>query len=131
MSSMTTPAVAVQEAFGGVDTHKATHHGAVIDQGGQVVAEQEFATTSAGCHALVAWLGQWPVTRVGVEQTGTYGAALARELTEAGCIVIDVNRPEVWVRAAHGKSDPIDAVMAADAVRTGRAAVIALSLIHI
>lgn len=125
MSSMTTPAVTAQQAFAGVDTHKATHHGAVIDQGGQVLAEQEFTTTSAGCRALAAWLGQWPVTRVGVEQTGTYGAALARELTNAGCTVIDVNRPEAWVRASSGKSDPIDAVMAADAVRTGRAAVIA------
>lgn len=125
MSTMTSRARALQEVFAGVDTHKATHHAAVLDAAGHLVQEQEFTTSSAGCTALTAWLGQWPVTRVGVEQSGTYGASLARELAGAGHQVLDVNRPEVWVRAAQGKSDPIDAVMAAEGVRTGRANVVA------
>lgn len=125
MSSMTSPTGPRQEVFAGVDTHKATHHAAVLNVEGHLLQEHEFTTGSAGCTALAAWLGQWTVARVGVEQSGTYGASLARELTSAGHQVIDVNRPEAWVRAGQGKSDPIDAVMAAEAVRTGRARVIA------
>ena len=121
MSSMTIKTPVGQVVFAGVDTHKATHHVAVLDGDGRALADRQFATTQAGYQALISWLGQWVVTRVGVEQTGTYGAALSTALLGAGFEVIDVNRPDVTVRASCGKSDPIDAVMAAEAVRTGRA----------
>lgn len=131
MSSMTMPAPveqaekAEEEVFAGVDTHKATHHVAVVDLDGRVVADREFTTTAAGDRDLAGWLSQWRVCRVGVEQTGTFGAGLARLLLARGHQVIEVNRPDVVVRSSQGKSDPIDAVMAAQAVRTGRANVIA------
>ncbi|MDN5746785.1 MAG: IS110 family transposase [Nocardioidaceae bacterium] len=124
MSSMTIPTGIKQEVFAGVDTHKATHHAAVIDVDGRLVQQRQFAATGSGCHALVHWLGQWQVQRVGVEQTGTYGAGLTRELVRVGHQVREVNQPDTWVRAMAGKSDPIDAVMAAEAARSGRAAVI-------
>lgn len=124
MSSMTTIPPG-RQAFAGIDTHKRTHHSAVIDSDGHVIADREFAATPAGGRALLGWLTQWPVATVGVEQTGTYGADLTRRLTGAGLMVIEVNRPDPVVRAGQGKSDPIDAVMAAEAVRTGRAGVVA------
>lgn len=121
MSSMTMIAPVTQAVFAGVDTHKSTHHAAVIDADGTILGDREFATDDAGIRELERWLSQWPVERVGVEQTGTYGAQLARELTSSGRVVIEVNQPDRTVRAMGGKSDPIDAVMAANAVRSGRA----------
>jgi len=121
MSSMTITVPVRQAVFAGVDTHKATHHVAVVDEAGSVLADRQFTATSAGYDAVASWLGQWQVARVGIEQTGTYGAGLARRLGAAGHEVIDVNAPDLVVRASQGKSDPIDAVMAAQAVRTARA----------
>lgn len=121
MTSMTTPVDIRQAVHGGIDTHKATHHAAVIDTDGRLVQQRQFATTTAGCRALIRWLDQWQVHRVGVEQTGTYGAGVTRELTDAGHQVVEVNQPDLRVRAMAGKSDPIDALMAAEAARTGRA----------
>jgi transposase len=125
MTSMTTKMPMRQVAFAGVDTHKATHHAAVIDVNGNVLADRQFRTTDAGSQGMIDWLSQWAVQRIGVEQTGTYGAGLSIALFDAGYEVIDVNQPDVTVRASRGKSDPIDAVMAAEAVRTGRAATVA------
>ncbi|MCW2943798.1 MAG: family transposase [Actinoallomurus sp.] len=58
---------------------------------------------------------------VGVEGTGSYGAALARHLRGQDVAVIEVNRPDRRQRRAKGKSDPLDAYAAADAVLSGRA----------
>lgn len=125
MSSMTAAAAVRQPVFAGIDTHKATHHVAVVDADGTVLDDREFPATAAGDRAVTGWLGRWEITRIGVEQSGTYGAGLSRALRTAGHAVIDVNLPDLTVRARAGKSDPIDAVMAADAVRTGRARAIA------
>jgi transposase len=56
---------------------------------------------------------------VGVEGTGSYGAALARHLTGKGVKVIEVDRPDRRQRRAKGESDPLDAYAAADAVLSG------------
>jgi hypothetical protein len=61
------------------------------------------------------------VHAVGVEGTGSYGAALARHLRRQGVKVIEVNRPDRRQRRTKGKSDPLDAYAAADAVLSGRA----------
>lgn len=114
-----------QPVYAGIDTHKATHHVALVDEQGHALADREFTTTRAGERAITAWLGPWRPVGVGVEQTGTYGAGITRALTRAGQTVVEVNAPDPQVRAAVGKSDPIDAVMAANAVRTGRATVAA------
>jgi transposase len=125
MSSMTVSGAVKQPVFVGVDTHKATHHVAVIDGIGTIVDDGQFPATAAGSRAVAGWLSQWEIVRVGVEQSGTYGAGLTRALTAAGHQVVDVNMPDLSVRARAGKSDPIDAVMAAEAVRTGRAETVA------
>lgn len=108
--------------YGGVDTHKDTHHAAVIDRAGIGLADAEFATGALGDQQMIAWFGQWPhTTRIAVEQTGTYGAGLTRSLTAAGYHVRELNAPDKTVRAKKGKDDTIDAYMAAEAARTGRA----------
>ena len=107
--------VETRKVVGGVDTHKATHHGAVLDAGtGQLIAEQEFPADAAGYEAMLTWMArQGQVIRIGVEGTGSYGAGLARHLAAHRVETIEVVRPNRQQRRLRGKSDPLDAVNAA------------------
>ena len=119
MTSMTRTTVGVT---GGVDTHGHSHHAAVIDHVGRQLGDREFPASPVGYRALVEWLqGHGVVDRVGVEGTGTYGAALTRHLREAGMRIVEVDRPDRRARRAHGKSDPLDAYSAARAALSGAA----------
>lgn len=106
----------------GVDTHKDTHHAAIIDHLGRKVADREFPATAAGYRALLAWLtGTGIVARVGIEGTGSYGSALTTVLLTAGIEVVDVDRTDRRSRRFHGKSDPLDAYSAARIAAAGLA----------
>nr|WP_267626367.1 IS110 family transposase [Gordonia sputi] len=111
----------MQTMFAGVDTHKDTHHAAVIDARGHHIADREFQTGQTGDDQMCTWLAQWAIEQIAVEQTGTYGAGLTRSLHADGYRIKELNHPDLTVRAGHGKSDPVDAYMAAEAARTGRA----------
>lgn len=123
MTSMTeTPPDVSLTIHAGVDTHKHTHHAAIIDHLGRRITDREFPTTDAGHHQLLTWLaGVGVVASVGVEGTGSYGAGLTHVLRDAGLTVVEVDRPDRRTRRRHGKSDPIDAYAAATAALTGRA----------
>lgn len=104
----------------GVDTHKDVHVAVAIDQLGVKLEEIHLPTTAAGYAKLHAWasaLGS--VEAFAVEGTGSYGAALTRFLTSLGHRVVEVNRPDRATRHRLGKSDPIDAEMAARSVLAG------------
>jgi transposase len=117
------PTSSTVQAFGGVDTHGRTHHGAVIDQAGRLLDDREFTADAAGFRAFRTWIESFgSVVTVGVEGTGTYGAGLARYLTAAGIRVLEVDRPDRKSRRFKGKSDPLDAISAARAVLAGTAA---------
>ena len=108
--------------YAGVDTHADTHHVAVIGAHGRELGDVQVPATAAGYRQALAFLARWPdVVEVGVECTGSYGAALTRELRAAGHRVVEVNRPNRFDRRAHGKTDTFDAYSAAEAVMTGRA----------
>ncbi len=69
---------------GGVDTHSATHHAAIVDEQGRLLGDAEFPATPNGYAKLLSWmqaLGR--LDRVGVEGTGAYGAGLAVTCTSA------------------------------------------------
>lgn len=101
----------------GVDTHADTHHVAVIDEVGRRVTDRQFPATAAGYQQIVEFLNaQGGVAAVGVEGTGSYGAELARCLTRAGLRVIEVVCSNRAARRLRGKSDPLDAYAAAQAV---------------
>src|SRR5881396_1817892 len=101
---------------GGVDTHKGTHHAAVVLMNGRRLADAEFPATVAGYAALSEWMRSFGrLHAVGVEGTACYGAALARHLAGEQVKVVEVNRPDRRQRRAKGKSDPLDAYAAADA----------------
>jgi transposase len=61
------------------------------------------------------------VCLVSIEQTGSYGAGLARRLAVAGIRVVEVDRADQQDRRRQGKSDPLNAVSAARAALSGRA----------
>jgi len=108
----TTPGVT-----GGVDTHGQTHHAAVLDHLGRQLGDREFPTTPSGYRSLLSWVASHgQLERVGIEGTGTYGAALTRRLRAAGVQVVEVDRPDRKARRVQGKSDPLDAYSAARSV---------------
>jgi len=109
----------------GVDTHAETHHAAVIDLHGRHLADHGFPTTIAGYQQLLDWAtGLGCIDTVGVELTGSYGAALTRHLTAAGVTVREVNTTDKATRARRGKDDRIDAYAAAEKVLAGMATAI-------
>ena len=72
---------AARPVTGGVDTHLDLNVAAALDPVGGLLEVAEFPATSGGHRRLLGWLaGFGPVTRVGVEGTGSYGAGLARYL---------------------------------------------------
>ena len=88
-----------EEVVLGVDTHKDLHVAAVITGIGGLLGCQSFPATAAGYRQLLDWaLGFGPVNRAGVECTGSYGAALARHLRQAGVAVAEVNQPDKATR---------------------------------
>jgi transposase len=108
--------------IGGVDTHSATHHAAVIDSHGRLLDDAEFPLTPAGYAAMLTWMrSKGTLSQVSVEGTGAYGAGLARYLHEQNVEVLEVPRPDRRIRRQRGKSDPIDAEAAARTVLAGRA----------
>ncbi|MBG6185561.1 transposase [Arthrobacter sp. CAN_A214] len=110
-----------QRVVVGVDTHADTHHVAVVTEYGKPLGDRAFPTTSAGYREVVGFItGFGVVLQIGMEGTGTYGAALTRVLQGEGILVIEVNRPDRQQRRLKGKSDPLDAYRAAQSVITGR-----------
>ena len=107
---------------GGIDSHADTIHVALIDGLGRDVADHEFATTSSGYRAAVAWLtGHGQVALVGVEGTSSYGRGITTALAGAGIRVVEVNRTRPAERRRQGKSDRLDAYRAARSVLSGEA----------
>jgi transposase len=101
----------------GIDTHKDTHAAIVLDGLGRIQVAESFGTTDRDNLRLIRWAqAHGPVTRAGVEGTGSYGYRLARALSDAGIPVIEVTRPNRALRRRKGKTDLVDAEAAARAV---------------
>lgn len=108
--------------YGGIDTHADTHHVAVIDRTGRRLDDIRIPAGTAGYMTAIRFLGRWPgLVAVGVECTGSYGTGVTRALRGAGIGVVEVNQPNRFDRRVHGKTDPLDAYSAAEAVASGRA----------
>ena len=88
---------------GGVDTHADVHVAAAIDHNGGVLGIGSFNADRVGYETLAGWLtGFGPITRIGVEGTGSYGVGLARFLAAADVEVVEVDRPNRQVRRKKG-----------------------------
>jgi transposase len=109
----------------GVDAHTDQHHVAVLDLRGRPLGAAAFPTTAAGYAQLIGWLRRFgQVERVGVESTGAYAAGLVRALIAEEIKVVEVNQPHPHARQRLGKSDPIDAELAARAALSGTASAV-------
>ncbi len=86
-----------------------------VDETGREGAAATFPDTGRGHDALVAWAeAMGPERRFGIEGSGSYGAALARLLVDAGEAVVEVpanltERERRHLRRA-GKTDAGDAL---------------------
>jgi transposase len=106
----------------GVDAHSDEHHVAVVNAQGRLLGAAGFPTTATGYAGLIGWVREHgEVDRVGVESTGAYAAGLVRALHADGIRVVEVNQPHPHARQRRGKSDPIDAELAARAALSGTA----------
>jgi transposase len=122
MDRMTSPSGPVT---GGVDAHTDTHDAAALDERGRLLGVRTFASTPEGNRQLLAWQQAFgPIAVMGVESTGSYAAGLVRYLRSREISVVEVNRPHAHTRRRRGKSDPIDAELAARHALAGNAAVV-------
>ena len=109
------------KVIAGIDTHADTHHVALVTDYGKHLGDRKFLAVGSGYREIAAYLTSFgPVTAVGIEGTGSYGAELARVLADHGFTVREVNRPNRAERRLHGKSDPLDAYQAAESVLADR-----------
>lgn len=107
--------------FAGVDTHADAHWLCVLDAVGRPLLSEAFPATPEGYDALAAAVaGAGEPVAIGVEGTATYGAGLARRLSELGLPVWEVLQPEKRRRPRGSrKSDPVDAERAARKALSG------------
>jgi transposase len=106
----------------GVDTHAEGHVAVALDHFGRRLGTCTLPTTEAGYAGFLRWAHQMgEIHTIGMEGTGSYGAGLSRWLGARGFTVVEVERPKRQARHGRGKSDPIDAELAARAVQAGTA----------
>ena len=111
--------------IGGVDAHADTHQVAALNERGALLGSDGFPTTAWGYRELFVWLSDFgKVDLVAVESTGSYAAGLTRYLRSEEVRVLKVNQPHAHTRRRLGKSDPIDAELAARAGLAGKASAI-------
>ena len=106
----------------GVDTHKHLHVAVALDGLGARIAERTVSADTGGYLELEEWarrLGR--IVAFGIEGTGSYGAGLTSHLRRQGHRIIEVNRADRRARREAGKSDTLDAELAARAVLSGQA----------
>jgi transposase len=106
----------VVDAVLGIDTHRDTHEVELTAPTGVVIATVQVANDDAGFARLLGWMVEHqPGPRVvaSVEGTRSYGIGLTRALTAAGVTVIECEQPTRKARRGRGKSDAIDAHLAA------------------
>lgn len=110
----------------GVDTHKSNHIAVAINAQGARLGVVTIPTNRQGYRDLEIWAAKFGrIKAFGIEGTGSYGAALSRDLLVKGHTVLDVMRPNRQLRYLHGKSDSLDAESAARSVLNGQASALA------
>ncbi len=111
----------------GVDTHARTHTFAILVAAtGQPIATEQFPATTPGMDRAIAWAARRTdgdlATLWAVEGVATYGARLARAVSQAGYEIVEAARMDARAHRGTGKSDPLDARRIAAAVLSREAA---------
>lgn len=106
----------------GVDTHRDTHHVAVLDAVGRELADRQFPTSQAGYRGLIDWVEAFGQVQIAaVEGTSSYGAGLKQAMRVSGWTVRETTPGDKADRRRRGKTDTADAFTAARAALSGRA----------
>lgn len=114
--------VEIKEVIGGFDCHSEMHVEAALDPLGRLLGTASFPAPPDGYRRAREWLRSFGrIIAVGVESTGSFGAALARVLTEQGLRTIEINQPHRHTRSRRGKTDAIGAEAAARKMLSGEA----------
>ena len=109
----------------GVDTHTHVHGAVAIDSWGIRLSDQAFVADAGGYQAMVTWAEtHGRIEAFGIEGTGSYGAGLARPVRRARQRGVEMNRGDRRTRRAAGKSDSINAEIAARSVLAGQSTAI-------
>ena len=98
----------------GIDSHKDTLVGCLIDADERVVEHRDVPNSAHGHTELVTWAQTAGVERVGIEGSGNYGRPATQALLAAGTTVVEVP-PQMTAAARRGrrsgaKTDHIDAL---------------------
>jgi transposase len=102
----------------GVDTHRDSHSASALSRLGARLGALEIPASSEGYRRLIGWARSLGEPVFAVEGTASYGAGLLATLVAAGELVYEVERPQRQERRG-GKSDPIDAELAAARLLAG------------
>lgn len=102
----------------GVDTHRDEHVAVALDGFGRELGSLTIAADACGYAGLWQWTQELGEPVFAVEGTGSYGAGLTAFLVAAGGAVFECERPRRRDRR-QGKSDRIDATLAAKRLLTG------------
>jgi len=102
----------------GVDTHRDEHVAVALDQFGRDLGSVAVTADASGYADLWQWACELGAPVFAVEGTGSYGAGLTAFLVAAGGVVFECERPRRRDRR-HGKSDLVDATLAAKRLLTG------------
>ena len=99
----------------GIDSHKDTLTGCLIDQTGRQLEEHTFANTPGGHAQVVSWAQTSHTDRVAIEGSSNYGRPAALALVDAGVETVEVP-PQMTARARRGqrtgsKSDQPDPLL--------------------
>lgn len=101
----------------GVDTHAKKHVASVINHTGTVLATREVRVTARQLSGFTDWLiklaGGTDKLLLAVEGTSSYGETLTELALASGLRVTEVRPPRLKSRGGAGKSDSIDAELAA------------------
>jgi transposase len=104
------------DAVVGGDTHRDTHTLFMLSVAGVVITQIVIGNNADGFARALAWIADnapGPNVLVGLEGSRSYGVGLCRALQAAGLVVVEVEQPRKADRRGRGKSDPIDAHLAA------------------
>ena len=83
-----------------------THHAAILDDLGQLIADREFLSVGSGYRKIIGFLHAHGIPdAVRIEGTGFYGTELARVVADAGMRVVEVTRANRAERRLRRKSD--------------------------
>src|SRR5215213_5975099 len=102
----------------GVDTHRDVHVAVACDRQGRSLGSLQLAAAPSGYLRLLDWAHSLGEPAFAIEGTGSYGRGVARVLEAAGNTVFECERPRRRDRR-HGKSDLIDATLAAKRLLSG------------